>query len=79
MLNEQEYDYVLRIAVENAEMIVSNDDKIKRDEDRFHNLLFSHVLTEIDNGAYSHLDARDVSEVCSEVEGDVIHGDILGI
>jgi hypothetical protein len=83
-LNEQEYDYVQRLAVEEATALVNKDDgKPDRHDDsawdKWHDRHFGNVLHEIDNGAYSYLDAREISEVCSEVESDVRHGDILGL
>lgn len=79
-MNDQAYEYVLRLAVEEAQSVISDHgDKIKQDEDRFHDILFGRVLTEVDKGHYSYLEAKAVSEVCSEVEGDIIHSDILGL
>jgi hypothetical protein len=79
-LNGQEYDYVLALAVEEAQgVIAEKGEGVKNDEDKFHDLLFDRVLTEVDRGHYSYLEAKDVSEVCGEVEGDILHGDILGL
>jgi hypothetical protein len=78
-MNDQEYDYVLRLAVQEAQAIdkpVINDDSAW---DKWHDKHFANVLEAVDSGAYSYLEARDVSEVCSEVESDIRHGDILGI
>jgi len=79
-MNDQAYEYVLRLAVEEATaMIAEHGDEIKKDEGKFHDILFSRVVTGVDNSDYALLDAREISEVCGEVESDVIHGDILGL
>lgn len=80
MLTSNEYDHVLQVAMEEAPYVLSeHGEKIKEDEDKFHDILFDRVLSVIDDSAYSYLEARDVSEVCGEVEGDIIHGDITGL
>ena len=80
MLTDNEYDRVLKIAVENAKHLIDQDESIKQDEDKFHRNLFDAVLTEVDNtGDLYRVDAADVSDICVEVEGDILHGDILGL
>ena len=79
-MNDQAYEFVLKTAVEEAtDMISEHGEKIKEDEGKFHDILFSRVITAVDNSDYALLDAREISEVCGEVEGDIIHGDILGL
>jgi hypothetical protein len=79
-MNDQEYDYVLRIAVEEAQAIDKPADPGDLSAwDRWHDEHFGRVLEAVDSGHYSYLEAADISEVCSEVEGDIRHGDILGI
>ena len=78
-MNDQEYEYVLAVAVEGARDLIAEDEQIKKDEDKFHDKLFDIVLSEVDKSEYSYLEAKPVSEVCSEVESDILHGDILGL
>lgn len=79
-MNDQAYEYVLNLAVEEAQAVINeHGDDIKQDEGKFHDLLFSRVITAVDNSDYALLDAREISEVCGEVESDVLHGDILGL
>jgi len=79
-MNDQAYEFVLRVAVEEAkDMISEHGEEIKQDEGKFHDILFSRVVTAVDNSEYALLDAKEISEVCGEVEGDIIHGDILGL
>lgn len=79
-MNDQAYEFVLRVAVEEAtDMISQHGEEIKQDEGKFHDILFSRVVTAVDNSEYSLLDAREISEVCGEVESDILHGDILGL
>ena len=79
-MNDQAYDYVLKVAVEEAESMINEyGEQIKEDEGKFHDILFSRVISAVDNSHYALLDAREISEVCGEVESDVIHGDILGL
>lgn len=82
MLNEQEYEYVQRLAVEEATDL-TNTLRPERDDDagwdRFHQEHFGRVLAEVDKGSYSYLEAVEVSDVCNEVEHDIRHGDILGL
>lgn len=79
-MNDNEYDHVLALAIEEARLMIAEfGEKIKQDESTFHIILFDRVLSEVDDSNYSYLEAKDVSEVCTEVESDVIHGDILGL
>jgi hypothetical protein len=79
-MNDQAYEFVLRLAVEEAQAVINDHgEDIKKDEGKFHDLLFSRVVTGVDNSDYALLDAREISEVCGEVESDVLHGDILGL
>lgn len=78
-MNDQEYEHVLSLAVEIAQGIDKPDTNDDSAWDKWHDTHFGRVLEAVDNGAYSYLEARDVSEVCSEVESDIRHGDILGI
>jgi hypothetical protein len=75
-----DYDKLLNVIMDNARMILLDEPTIRDNEDQFHDVLFGRVLTEIDNlhEDLSKYEAADVSEVCGEVEGDIIHGDILG-
>jgi len=79
-MNDQAYEFVLRVAVEEAtDMISEHGEEIKQDEGKFHDILFSRVVTAVDNSEYALLDAKEISEVCGEVESDILHGDILGL
>jgi hypothetical protein len=78
-LNENEFDHVTRIAIEEAQSLDKPDANDDSAWDKYHDVLFGRVLTAIDDSHYSYLDARDVSEACSEVEGDIRYGDILGL
>ena len=81
-MNDHEYEYVQRTVVEEATALTSELRPDRNDDsgwDKFHDILFGRVLTDVDNTDYSYLDARDVSEVCGEVENDIRHGDILGL
>ena len=73
------YEHILSLAVEEAKHLIGEDETIKQREDEFHFRLFDRVLTEIDKTDDSWVEAADVSEVCQEVEGDILHGDILGL
>jgi hypothetical protein len=79
-LNDNELDHVSRLAVEEAGMLDKPED-VNDDSawDKFHDMLFGAVLTAVDNSHYYYLEARDISEVCSEVENDIRYSDILGI
>ncbi len=81
MIEGPEYDKLIGIIVENAKVILDDFPKIREDEDQFHDVLFGRVLTEVDefHEDLSQHEAKDISEVCSEVEGDILHGDILGL
>ena len=83
MIEGPEYDKLIGIIVENAKSLLDTNPNLnpRDDEDRFHNLLFGNVLTEIDefHEDLSKHPAHDISDVCSEVENDIIHGDILGL
>ena len=81
MIDGPDYDKLLRGIIDNAQVILYREPKLREDEDEFHRVLFAEVLTEVDNihEDLSRYEAADISEVCSEVEGDILHGDILGI
>lgn len=76
-----DYDQLIAIIVDNAAVILDADPSLREDEDKFHRVLFGRVLIEIDevHENLSTYEAADISEVCSEVESDIIHGDILGL
>lgn len=79
MLNN-EYDELLTVIIDEAKSVIDENEFILKNEDRFHDVLFGRVLTVVDeDGSLSHLEAREISEVCGEVESDIIHGDILGL
>jgi len=84
-MTEDEYGDVLEIATKEAtHMVQSDENRPDRHDDsgwdKFHDTLFGRVLNDVDNREdLSHLDARDVSVVCDEVENDIRHGDILGL
>lgn len=81
-----DYDKLLKIAVDNAVDIADAiplskliEARAGRD-DEFHDRLFAAVLGEVDHfhPDLSKYEAAEISEVCGEVESDVLHGDILG-
>lgn len=78
------YDWLLKLIVDEATAMVQTDEiRPDRDDDsgwdKFHDVLFGRALTAVDDSPYSYLEALEVSEVCSEVENDIRHGDILGL
>jgi len=84
-MTNDEYSDVLEIATKEATFMVQTDE-IRPDEhddsgwDKFHDTLFGRVLTAVDNRDHlCHLNAREVSVVCDEVENDIRYGDILGL
>ena len=81
MIEGPEYDKLVGIIVDNAKIILDDFPKLRENEDDFHDTLFGRVLTEVDelHEDLSKHEARDISEVCGEVEGDILHGDILGL
>ena len=78
---KNDYDMLLQIIIANAEDLLGSNPKLREDEEEFHARLFAAVLTEVDDfhPELSKYEAKEVSEVCGEVEGDIIHGDILGL
>ena len=80
-LREAEYEAVLAFAVEAAtEVLDECGDEIKLSEDQFHDKVFARTMKSIDNGSgWGYIEADKISAVCSEVEGDVINGDIIGL
>jgi hypothetical protein len=79
-MNDQAYEYVLRIAVEEAQSIDKPaDSKDDSAWDHWHAKHFDSVLAVVDNSDYSFIEAREISDVCQEVENDIRHGDILGL
>jgi len=82
-MNDQAYEFVLRLAVEEATAMVNEDKRPQRTHDsewdEWHQEHFGRVLTKVDKSEYSFIEARDISQVCEEVENDIRHGDILGL
>jgi hypothetical protein len=80
-MHNDDYDEIVRITITNAREMIEENPSIKDDEDRFHDVLFGRVLTEIDGmaGGLSHYEAEEISSVCQDVENDIIDGDILGL
>lgn len=81
-MNEQEFEYVQRLAVEEATDMVGDNRPERNDDsgwDKWHDEHFGRVLAEVDKGAYSYLEAVDISGVCSDVENDIRYSDILGL
>ena len=80
-MHTDDYNELIGIVVENATDLLNAKPELREDEDEFHARLFDVVLTEVDDfhPLLSKYEAREISEVCGEVEGDIIHGDILGL
>ena len=80
-MHNDDYTELIGIVVENATDLLNSQPKLREDEDEFHARLFAAVLTEVDDfhPRLSAYEAREISEVCGEVESDIIHGDILGL
>ena len=80
-MHNDDYTDLIGIAVENAKDLLNSQPKLRDDEDEFHDRLFAAVLTEVDDfhPRLSALEAREISEVCGEVESDILHSDILGL
>lgn len=80
-MNDNDYTKLIGIVVDNAKDILNCKPELREDEGAFHDRLFDTVLTEIDDfhADLSKYEAREISEVCGEVEGDILHGDILGL
>jgi hypothetical protein len=78
---DNHYDQLILVIVANAEDLLNSQPKLRDNEDEFHDRLFAAVLTEIDDfhPELSKYEAAEISEVCGEVEGDILHGDILGL
>lgn len=80
-MNDGDYEKVLEVVTENADDIEANfPGMLREDEDKFHQILLGQVITEIDSkhGDLSYIEARELSEVCGEVENDMRHSDIRG-
>ena len=82
-MNQNEYDDLIKIIVEEAESMLTEDgvEWKRHDEDEFHRVLFDRVMVRADDEGQPlcELDAREISEVCGEVESDIFHGDIIGL
>jgi hypothetical protein len=80
-MKQNDYDELLSIIVDNAKNILADEPELRNDEDEFHRRLFADVLTEVDehHPNLSKYEAKEISEVCGDIEGDIIHGDILGL
>ena len=80
-MHDDDYADLLRIITDNARDLLDSQPKLREDEGEFHDRLFAAVLTEVDDfhERLSALEASEISEACSEVEGDILHGDILGL
>ena len=80
-MDQNHYDDLIKIIVDNAQVILNDFPQLREDEDEFHRVLFDRVLVEVDefHEDLSKYEAKEISEVCGDVEGDIIHGDILGI
>ena len=90
-MTEQEHDAIIRIAIEEAPNVIEqyNRDQIpanrlyKGEDNSYGELgsaLFDRVLPIIDEHYpdLSRFEAAPISDVCYEVAGDIVHGDILG-
>ena len=86
MIEGNDYDNLLKIVVDCAVDIAG---QVKQEvliearagrDDEFHDRLFGAVLNEVDgfHPDLSKYEAAEISEVCGEVENDILHGDILG-
>ena len=82
-MNDNTYEGILKLAVDEAVHMVNNGMDPRHpevDEDTFHDILFANVLDQADNcGLGVGAEAKEISEICGEVENDIKHGDILGI
>ena len=80
-MHDDDYTELLGIIVDNAKDLLNSKPGLREDEGEFHDRLFAAVLTEVDDfhPRLSVLEAAEISEICSEVEGDILHGDILGL
>ena len=80
-MDQNHYDDLIKIVIDNAQVILNDFPQLREDEDEFHRVLFDRVLVEVDefHEELSKYEAKEISEVCGDVEGDIIHGDILGI
>ena len=80
-MDQNHYDDLIKIVIDNAQVILNDFPQLREDEDEFHRVLFDRVLVEVDefHEDLSKYEAKEISEVCGDVEGDIILGDILGI
>ena len=80
-MHDDDYSDLMGIITDNAKDLLASKPELREDEGEFHDRLFAAVLTEVDDfhERLSALDAKEISEACSEVEGDILHGDILGL
>jgi hypothetical protein len=81
IITEADYDVLLKLVTDIAiDVARSMGDKIHDDPTTFHDRVFADVLKEVDDfhPDLSKYEAADISEVCGEVEHDILHSDILG-
>jgi hypothetical protein len=82
-MTDTEYERILKLAVEEATDLTNTLRPDRNDDsgwDKFHDQHFGRVLTYIDEHTdLGHIEAREISDVCSEVEKDIRHSDILGL
>jgi hypothetical protein len=80
-MHNDDYSDLLGIIADNARDLLSSKPELREDEGEFHDRLFAAVLQEVDDfhPRLSELEAKEISEVCGEVEGDILYGDILGL
>jgi len=82
-IHPDDYDEIVNLAVEEVEYLRDNVprfmDDTTFDEDEFHRVVFDNVLTFCDrNPRLSQYEAHEISDICSGVETDILHGDIRG-
>lgn len=83
-MDDNHYDDIIRIALHQAEDLCNFSRPDRSDDtgwDHWHDRHFGRVLEEIDqfHPELSVYEAKEISEICQEVESDVRYGDILGI
>jgi hypothetical protein len=82
-MTNSEYERIVGIAVDEATNLTNTLRPDRNDDsgwDKFHDQHFDNVLTYIDEHTdLGHIEAAEISEVCSEVESDIRHSDILGL
>lgn len=79
-MTDKEYEQTLELVTSIATGIAMEDSKLLNSEDHFHDTVFGQVIGHIDRWKpeLQHIESKEISEVCSEVESDILHGDILG-